>query len=679
MTLRFDIAANARRVQAIFLAVTLGTAICACILAALYSLTSNVGVVDTSLLVPRHRIGLNPKPTERFVFLVLAFAVPVVTYLIFVAGADNTTKPSSKLGKTIANGLPAVVAAVLIVPFRGFNYGESLMTGTLAPTEHPLAQLILCLLAAFVLCMHTIRERSIGLTRAPAARLCVWLLFVSAVSLQLFSWRLIGEASITPAATWWNSADAVIYSVSQVVKGKTILADLPSQYGLFAEILAPVFKAIGLSILKFTAVCAAMQITSLVVTFYIVDQLTRNPIIKAIAGVALVTVTFETSLWLIGIDERYFQYWPIRFFWPALSVFLFYWYSKTQTPTRSFAIGSAAALATLWNADSGLMIEISFAAFLVGKWAFLRLRWPTEYFEERSRLIRSMMTQSAGFALIVVLLFMYMTVKADRSLHFSWLYAYQKLFYGLGFMMMPLPLRPSPWMSVLAVYLLGMMTALSSWTKAPLGKKADLIFFISFLGLGLFVYYEGRSHILNLITVSWPAIVLSAVMTDRSLRLIGSRRLPRVDIAIPVVAIALMLFCCVFFAKNIVKMWNDATVEYKTRGVPSSTLVSSELTFIRKHSRDNENCVILARRQGLYYAATGLVSPLSGPGYAELITAQDRDDLLRQLKTRKFGCVFLGVGNESAVELGVPVTDLFTGYKILAENPEGTIQLLTPR
>jgi hypothetical protein len=679
MTLRSDIAADTRRVQAIFLAVTLGTAICACILATLYGLTSKVGVVDTSLLVPRHRIGLNPKPTERFVFLVLAFAVPVVTFLIFVAGDSRTTKPSSKLGKTIANGLPAVLAAAFVVPFWGFNFGESLMTGTLAPTEHPLPELILCLLAAFVLCMRAIRQRSVALTRSPATRLFVWLLFAFAVSLQLLSWRLIGEASITPAATWWNSADAVIYSVSQVVKGKTILADLPSQYGLFAEILAPVFKVIGLSIFNFTAVCAAMQLTSLGVTFYIVDHFTRNPVIKAVAGGALVTVTFETSLWLIGIDERYFQYWPIRFFWPALSVFLFYWYSKTQTSARSFVIGAVAALATLWNADSGLMIEISFAAFLIGKWAFLRLRWATEHFEERSRLIRSMLMQSAGFALILVLLFAYMTFKADRSLHFSWLYAYQKLFYGLGFMMMPLPLRPSPWMSVLAVYLLGMLTALSSWTKAPLGKKADIIFFISFLGLGLFVYYEGRSHILNLITVSWPALILGTLMADRSLRLIGSGRLPRVNTAIPAVAIALMLFCCVFFAKNIVKMWNDATTEYKTRGIPSSTLVSSELAFIRKHSRENERCIILARRQGLYYAATGLISPLDGPGYAELITTQDRDDLLHQLKTRKFGCVFLGIGTESTVELGVPVTDLFTSYKVSAVNPEGTIQLLTPR
>jgi hypothetical protein len=81
--------------------------------------------------------------------------------------------------------------------------------------------------------------------------------------MQIAAWRVVSSRSIFSFGTWNVHFDAVIYTVSQVVMGKTLLADLPSQYGLFPEFIAPLFRLIELSTLSFTAVCAAMQVASM--------------------------------------------------------------------------------------------------------------------------------------------------------------------------------------------------------------------------------------------------------------------------------------------------------------------------------------------------------------------------------------------------------------------------------
>lgn len=635
--------------------------------------------VDASVLLPRHRINLSPKPDERFVFLVLAFSVPILACLLMARDPSLDDSRPSGVGRRVNFILPVIAAAFFLGPFVGFDFGQSLVTGHSDPSDHPLRLLAACLFVATAWCSLLGRTGRLPGRVRPIMSVMAWLVFVCAMLLQLFAWRILGEGSISISGTWWNSADAVVYSISQVVGGRTVLADLPSQYGLFAEIVGPIFKVTGLSILKFTALCAVLQVASLSAVFHVVQKLVRDPVLKITFGVALVMITFETCLWFIGIDERYFQYWPIRFFWPSMSVFAFYAYTKRRSASRAAIVSVIGSIGSLWNADSGLMIVISFAAFLVGKWGFLYLKQRTVSVNARRHLLRALVTHIAIFVVIVALMLAYMTAKTDHALHLSWLYEYQRLFYGLGFMMLPMPLRPHPWMPVLAIYLMGMMTAVASWSRAPMGRRADLIFFVSFLGLGLFVYYEGRAHVLNLITVSWPALLLAVVMADRVIRLVKAGQLLAVQLCLPAVVVALLLFCCIPFEQNLGKLSHDAVSNFVTRGTPSDLLVNDELKFIRAHSSKGEMCAILARRQGLYYAATGLISPFTGPGYAEMLTARDRDSFLQQLTEKRIGCVFLGVGSESELELDVNFRAYLQAYAQVAISTKGTLIYMTPR
>jgi hypothetical protein len=59
---------------------------------------------------------------------------------------------------------------------------------------------------------------------------------------------------------------------------------------------------------------------------------------------------------------------------------------------------------------------------------------------------------------------------------------------------------------------------------------------------------------------------------------------------LPAVTLALVLFCCIPFARNIGKMWSSAVSAYLTRGVPEDELVSDELSFIREHTQVSPLC-----------------------------------------------------------------------------------------
>ncbi|UUZ64991.1 hypothetical protein LP417_09880 [Polaromonas sp. P1-6] len=120
-------------------------------------------------------------------------------------------------------------------------------------------------------------------------------------------------------------------------------------------------------------------------------------------------------------------------------------------------------------------------------------------------------------------------------------------------------------------------------------------------------------------------------------------------------------------------MWQQSVWNFRTRGIPNDALVADELSFIRTHSLRGEECLILMKRQGLYYAATGLASPVTGPGYAELITSKDRRLLIEQMSNLKTPCVFVGVGDETAVDLDMDPLSILKQYKVQARNAKSSM------
>jgi hypothetical protein len=60
-----------------------------------------------------------------------------------------------------------------------------------------------------------------------------WITLIAGITslTPLFTYRIIGFDHFSGSAVWSDHLDAVVYPISQVINGKTLLVDLPSQYG----------------------------------------------------------------------------------------------------------------------------------------------------------------------------------------------------------------------------------------------------------------------------------------------------------------------------------------------------------------------------------------------------------------------------------------------------------------
>ena len=78
--------------------------------------------------MPRYRIGLSPKPTKRFVFVTLAFVVPISAYWAMVALPVLQHGRSSRFWQATSWLLPVALAVLFFAPFIGSDFSQTLLS-----------------------------------------------------------------------------------------------------------------------------------------------------------------------------------------------------------------------------------------------------------------------------------------------------------------------------------------------------------------------------------------------------------------------------------------------------------------------------------------------------------------------------------------------------------------------
>lgn len=666
-------------IHAHFLALLIGTFFLVALLVTLHSSAPAPTQTAINQLIESARIEIHPEPIERFVFTLCAVLVPLVAFAWAMYAALTSSEGNRVAGAAIGlrfeRHASAVCVALLFIPFIGTD-----LLAVILGTKYRGPPFIILICLTFL--VWQFREHLTRLTKVQARNWnkWIWVAFVGGVLLQNLSWRLLGLNSIQDSnAQWTVHMDAVVYALSQVAAGKTILADLPSQYGLWPEIVAPVLKLTGLSVLGLTSAFAILQLLSLSGVFFVLLRLIQLPIFKMSGGLALVVCTFGTSLLFGDAPDPYFQYWPLRFLWPAVSVFFFYKFTCKKSLGRSALVSLAGAAGVLWNLDTGLFVIVSFGVFLLA-------RLISVWFASRARLFDGRgqwQAEEYGVAVLlhigititaIALFLMALQAKTNVPLNWGWLFKYQSIFYELGFMMMPLPVTPHPWMVILAVYVFGILCAFRQWTTHAFTARMDTVFYLSMLGLGLFFYYQGRSHVFNLLSVSWPALLVATVLSDEAMRGVKAGLLPLSSSYLPVLVATVLNICCISFVAHAWMMVGLISDSFQARNIPLVQYVTNEIEFIRSHTASRHECLILAKRQGIYYAETGLASPIKGPGLIETILVEDRNNLMQTVLAGGVDCLFLGLGQHSRPELSLDDAQLKEKYVLIAGNALQTMQ-----
>jgi hypothetical protein len=460
--------------------------------------------------------------------------------------------------------------------------------------------------------------------------------------------------------------DAVLYPITQVFGGKTLLADFTSTYGLYAELLNPLFHLIGLSVFKFTCVMTVLLLLGVIALFKAFTMIVKRVSFWFLFCCSLALIM---SAWVLldPQDTPYFQYFPIRFLFPALGTFLFIVilksekYSKRHENKWIALMGVLSAFGIFWNLDSGIPLIGSIFCWLLMR--LILINQKLVHYADLKKMTLVIIT----FLLSVSCLFIYLTLKAKAPLSLGNLFKYQEIYYMTGYNQIPLPRTVHPWMAILGIYGFGIVYSLYIQLFRTNKGPHEIVFFLSVMGIGLFTYYQGRANEYNLLSVIWPAIFIVLVLADRNIKNVKDRLIPR-HALLPVAAAILLtsIFSTAFLIK-IPDLINISTARYRELTFRGNTMAEENMRFIATHIGNSRSAVIISQKQSAYLAELGLVSPINGPGISETILKSDIDSFFRQISEKNISKIFICLESDGSVhQRYVEYIPLSKKYKIAA-------------
>ncbi len=444
---------------------------------------------------------------------------------------------------------------------------------------------------------------------------------------------VVGVACISGVANryaWENLHFCAVFDpVSQVSLGRHLLVDCNSQYGLYADFLAPIFGVIGLSITRFTAVLGLIEACSFAAIWFVLDGAVSRGVLKWLGLLSLLYngwALFLLKLVPCHTDyfECYFQYMPLRFCFPA-GLLLLYW-SWLNRP-RAWLYWFTAffvAVGVLWNIDSGIVVWLTWLAAL---WldAWHEPDWSTRL----KAAVRHTLAVTATLAMVIAAYAVAKYLTAGQWPDFAGLFAYQRLFYIHGFNMLPMPL-PGIWILVVLVYLAGLARGLAALGTGDPSPRPALVFFISILGCGLFSYFQGRSHPLVLLLAWWPALVLLPLLLDEALDYL--RLQPRSVLAYATVGV--LGWCMIGSAASLIesapKLGTVISQQLATIGDPHSPVTDDAQLLVRHVARQDKLLILSYRASLVHWAAhipsvapASVIQMLEVEQYRDLLAALD--------------------------------------------------------
>jgi hypothetical protein len=241
------------------------------------------------------------------------------------------------------------------------------------------------------------------------------------------------------------------------------------------------------------------------------------------------------------------------------------------------------------------------------------------------------------------------------------------------------------WVFILTIYLAGLVVFLGAVVRGYTGWLKPVILMLSLFGIGIFSYFMGRSAPSNLINVSYPAVLLAAILCAEGEAKMQQGQLPK-STGFFLLPAKIALFWWAFLmvaalpdflpkSEHVVRNWNSA----------QQTELRARAAFVSQLVRPREEGVyFLSNHCGIYYYLTDTVRPIKVPGLIELVRARDMDVLIQAIQNRRIPKLFVDQ-NFTAIQMYRP--DVYQklrdaigqNYLVSAVGPAGRLILYTPR
>lgn len=412
--------------------------------------------------------------------------------------------------------------------------------------------------------------------------------------------------------------NAVYYSMTQAYAGVPMLVDkYMNTYGLYPHFLVPIFKVIGLSISSFSFVMALLLGCAFVLNYFFMRLFVRNRLLLVLGFASVIFFPFLNFKWLT-IFDCVFALYPIRYIAPSLTVFLAARYFFRPSRVQYYVTFFVVAALVLWNPEIGLVCFLSWTAAVCYR----------DFFGQGGQLQLSKVGGHCAVAVTALTSVFLAYMALVRLCYGAWpdmwlMFATARYFGVFGVGCLPMRLL-HPWNLSAFVLLLGFVYSISAWVRKKVTVRSTIILLVSMIGVGYFVYYQGRSHNSNFALSSAFSWILLVILADDAWE-----QVCRTNDGVFYPAFILCLF---FLSFSWIELLADVKVttalmyqeQDRQRARQEQNQLEAETEFINANSQEGEKIFVFTvkKYQGILFDGHKRVSGFN-PGLMDIFLRTD--------------------------------------------------------
>jgi hypothetical protein len=508
---------------------------------------------DAAAFIPEFRRFVRPEPMERLLYLVGLISIPTLPTLFYgLLTWCGRRLPrlerclANPCGLAVRDGLIVVVVLAWLIflargseiPAASYYLAGACLLAVLASLACPTDAFgVRRLVAAFCPARGAAPvksgDKSPRSQRAWVVRLAAAGLILTAGGLLIREQSAIGGQF---GATF--HFDLLLGAVNQVMHGRTILVDATSQYGiLYPYVAAAVVAPFGLSVTHLSLFFVGLSLCTLVLIYlsFALKMGSGSPgtLVGLLATLAVLHPVGGAVLFNLGPSALYYQYFPLR----VICGVFFLWFSGVyfRRPSRRLMVLGylAAAASLLWNADTGMVVLVAWTASLMVEAVceVLQTALPSSGARRQSvgnalggvpdagslaRIVARIAGHLSLAVLTVVLSVagyaLFAWIRSGRLPDATAYWKYQEIFYAAGYFMLPMK-HIELWQPIILLYLVVVACGVRRALLGAADAATKWHLFVALYGLGIFSYYQGRSHVFCLVGVLYPAMILACLLS----------------------------------------------------------------------------------------------------------------------------------------------------------------------
>lgn len=445
--------------------------------------------------------------SECIQYIVLTITFPLLFVIFYKIISKKIDLSNNKIEKYIDY---AIIIVVFLLFIKVFLVQNSYIKQTILQNNF----ILFCV--GFILISIILRLYS------KHKRLCDILVYTLIVILiGIIAWAHI-NGSYIQSPYMAHHVDAYFYPIYKINSGLVAGTDFNSIYGYYSYFFSFLMNLFNqYSMLFFSIIIAILIFISLGGLAIVANKMIKNKIILLLTVASFIFTMFIQNF--IETKGYYLQYEPHRIIFPILLLLYSMFYIKLRNSKYKviLQIGGfvISSLAIVWNLETGIIVLIVWIGTLLYETLyFYSFKEKKLYIELLKIVLMSILAIALYFIFINTIIY----IKAGQTIKIKDILFGQLTFWGSGFNMLRMPLW-HPWMLVILIYAIAIaltirkLKFMNKNNKLEEYVKNSMIFTVAILGIGIFLYYQGRSHNEVFLHVIYPALVLCGAFLDELL------------------------------------------------------------------------------------------------------------------------------------------------------------------